>query len=168
MAAFTEPLLFALWIKEGMWKVRVDRAQPPWGKLHVHIRRGRGAKGEYSWNEDGSRHDKHKFPVSEDMIGKAKEIAAERLKVPKECLKFLIGVPRGTHFRISSDGPARFSSSSVSGEFDFVLLASENWLVLVATLNHVAGEKGKQAVAVKKASRRKAQAAKVKGVDARK
>jgi hypothetical protein len=49
-----------------------------------------------------------------------------------------------------------------------VLLASENWLVLVATLNHVAGEKGKQAVAVKKASRRKAQAAKVKGVDARK
>jgi hypothetical protein len=131
MTAFSEPVLFACWVSEGKWEIRVDHQHLPDGKRHVHIRK-RGRKGEYSWNEDGSRHDKHRFPVSESMIGKAKKIAADRLSVPIDSLKFLTGIPKGGHVVVLHEGLPSFSETYISAEFEFVVLVSEYWLIVVA------------------------------------
>lgn len=76
-------ILHSLIIKTGSWTIRID---PPHGDKeydykHVHILKKR-LNGEYSWNEDGSRHDKHKFPNQEKYIEKAKELAAKALNLP--------------------------------------------------------------------------------------
>lgn len=132
MATSTEPVFFACWVSNGEWEIRLDHPHQPDGKRHVHVRRKRGRKGEYSWNEDGSRHDKHKFPVSEGMIGKAKEITANKLRVPVGTLEFLTGIPRGGRIVVLHEGPPWFSETYIFAEFELVVLVSEDWLILVA------------------------------------
>jgi len=80
-------VLFALTLREGVWSIRVD---PPTnhGKLHVHIWRKKG-RGTYSWNDDGSRHDKCRFPNSENDIKAAKRLAAKHLGIPESHLSFI-------------------------------------------------------------------------------
>ena len=112
--------------------MRIDGPHQPNGKRHVHVRRKRGRKGEYSWNEDGSRHDKHKFPVNEGMIEKAKDIAASKLGVPIGSLQFLTGLPKGGRILILHDGLSGVSETYIFGESELILLVSEDWLILVA------------------------------------
>lgn len=128
----SEPIFFACWVSTGEWEVRLDGAHQPIGKRHVHVRRKRGRKGEYSWNEDGSRHDKHKFPANEGMIVKAKEIAANNLRVPISSLSFLNVLPRGGRIVVLNNGHPWFSETYIFGESELIVLVSEDWLILVA------------------------------------
>lgn len=137
MGMFSEPIFFACWVSTGEWEVRLDGPHQPNGKRHVHVRRKRGRKGEYSWNEDGARHDKHRFPVNEGMIGKAKNIAASKLGVPIDSLAFLTGLPRGGRIVIHHDGLPWFSETYIFGESELIVLVSEDWLILVAPDSNV-------------------------------
>jgi hypothetical protein len=127
-----EPMFFACWVSQGEWEIRVDVPRQPKGQRHVHIRRRKNRKGEYSWNEDGSRHDKHRFPVSEGMIGKAKEIAARKLRVPVGSLEMLTGLPRGGHVGITHNGLLWLSEAAVFAEYDSIILVSADWLIIVS------------------------------------
>lgn len=134
----SEPIFFACWVPFGEWEVHLDTAHTPIGQSHVHVRRKRGRKGEYSWNEDGSRHDKHKFPASEGMIKKAKEIAANRLGIPVGSLQFLAGLPRGGRIVILHDGLPWVSETYIFGESELIVLVTEDWLILVAPDSDIA------------------------------
>lgn len=133
----SESIFFACWVSTGEWEVRLDGPHQPNGKRHVHVRRKRGRKGEYSWNEDGSRHDKYKFPVNEGMIGKAKDIAASKLGIPIGSLELLTGLPRGGCIVILHDGLPCFSETCIFGESGLIVLVSADWLILVAPDSNV-------------------------------
>lgn len=133
------PIFYACWMTRGQWEIRVDSRHQDRGHTHIHIRRRRNAKGEFSWNADGTRHDKHRFPVSEAMIGKAKEIAANELKIPITSLEFLTGLPKETHSRIAhdysltdSDAVHLDSRVYIESTVESVVLVSENWLIIIA------------------------------------
>jgi len=92
---------------EGQWIIRIDKphGDKKYHQRHVHISR-KYLAGEYSWNVDGTRHDKHRFPASEPQINKAKELAAAELRVPVSTLQFLTGI----------EGPCRVSASQTENE----------------------------------------------------
>lgn len=77
-------------VYDGRWKIRVDKqlGDGSHHQRHVHVTR-KGLKGEYSWNVDGTRHDKSCSPVSEEQIDKARELASKALNVPIEKLQFI-------------------------------------------------------------------------------
>jgi len=131
MGTSLEPIFFACWVSIGEWEVRLEGPHQSDGMRHVHVRRKRRRKGEYSWNEDGSRHDKHKFPANEKMIGKAKEIAANKLGVPVSSLSFLSGLPKGGHIVVLHNGLTWFSKTYIFGESELIVLVFEDWLILV-------------------------------------
>jgi hypothetical protein len=81
---------FFLTTRVGDWTIRIDGAHgtDPSARRHVHIIKRR-KKGEWSWNEDGTRHDKRRFPVSSDCIAAAKRHASEVLNVPIDSLQFI-------------------------------------------------------------------------------
>jgi hypothetical protein len=55
-------VLYVLRIRKGEWTIDVHPRHGPTGLRHVHLTwNGR----EYSWNEDGTRHDAHRFPTDE-------------------------------------------------------------------------------------------------------
>lgn len=72
-------------------------------KKHVHVTR-RGLSGSYSWNVDGTRHDAHAFPATEQSINRAKELAADALKIPQSSLQFLVQVEGGSTVSIAGSG----------------------------------------------------------------
>ncbi|WP_319557686.1 DUF6367 family protein [Thiomicrorhabdus sp.] len=126
------PIFLACWVAEGEWEVRVDGPHQANGQRHVHIRRKRGRKGEYSWNADGSRHDKHRFPVNEGMITRAKVIAAGKLRVPVDSLQMLTNLPTGGRVRVMHEGYPFLSETYIFADRDLVILVSEEWLVIVS------------------------------------
>jgi hypothetical protein len=81
----------------GDWTIstHTPHGNVPNAQKHVHIKK-RGLKGEYSWNKDGTRHDDHRFPSSEQMVGRAKDLAANALGVPSGLLKLIVNV-HGEH-----------------------------------------------------------------------
>ena len=89
--------------RDGDWSIRIDSRHGPdqHQRRHVHISK-RGLKGEYSWNEDGTRHDKHRFPVSEQCIRGAKERASRALNIPVSSM----------HLIVAERGPVRISARS--------------------------------------------------------
>lgn len=89
-----------LWVSHALWEIRVDKPQGDGRvhKRHVHVRHKK-IQGQWSWNQDGSRHDAGKFPKSSTHFNKAKEIAAKHLNVEPSTLQFIL----------QTDGPARFS-----------------------------------------------------------
>jgi hypothetical protein len=99
----TDVAICLLTTKVGPWRVRIDKrhGQEAHHQEHVHISRT-GLKGEYSWNKDGTRHDKHRFPASEQQIGRAKELAAAALKIPSSTLQFITAIDGGTRVSVSS------------------------------------------------------------------
>jgi len=84
-----QSLFLAFWISEGGWEFRIDAGHTVSGCRHIHVRRKAKRKGEYSWNINGSRHDKQRFPVNEADMNRAKEIAAQRLKIDTSTLQFI-------------------------------------------------------------------------------
>lgn len=117
----------------GPWRVRVDKPRGQ-GQEHVHVSRN-GLNGEYSWNKDGTRHDKGRFPASEKMIGRAKEIAASTLNVPEGSLQLITAIPGTARIHLSSfAGLARARSlltCYVRAGQSLVLLGSPKGLVAV-------------------------------------
>ena len=90
-----EAAILLFWVRVGLWDVRVDPPHTSTGLRHVHLRRKK-IGGEYSWNVDGSRHDEHRFPVSEQSIKAAKQVAASALGVDPGMLRLLTPVPGGS------------------------------------------------------------------------
>jgi len=88
--------------KVGPWQIQIHSRHGPnvYDQKHVHITRS-GLGGDYSWNKDGSRHDKHLFPKLEPMIKKAKSIAAKELGIPVGSLQLVTNVPGGLYVNIS-------------------------------------------------------------------
>jgi hypothetical protein len=74
-------------IEEGVWKkaeisgysYRVDTADPQKKMLrHVHVAKDKHTAAktkQWSWNQDGTRHDKHSFNPSPNGLEKAKTVA---------------------------------------------------------------------------------------------
>ena len=85
-----ENFLCYMIIHDGRWSIRVDKqlGDGRHHQRHVHVTR-KGLKGEYSWNIDGTRHDKSRFPASEEQIDKAKELASNALNIPKNILQLI-------------------------------------------------------------------------------
>jgi hypothetical protein len=92
-----EILILRLERQEGDWTVTTHgpHGNVPHAQKHVHIKK-RGLKGAYSWNQDGSRHDDHRFPSNEQMIKRAKGLAADALGVPEATLQ-LVGNAADRH-----------------------------------------------------------------------
>jgi hypothetical protein len=85
------------------WDIRIDKPRAgPTFKTHVHVKRKKGCNGAYSWNVDGTRHDKHKFPVSERHLARAKELASQALGIPVGTLQLLTFSTGGFRVTISS------------------------------------------------------------------
>jgi len=83
-------ILHSLITKTGSWTIRIDspHGDKEYHHKHVHILK-KCLNGEYSWNEDGSRHDEHKFPNQEKCIQKAKKLAEKALCLPRGTLQFI-------------------------------------------------------------------------------
>ena len=95
-------------VHDGQWNIRVDQqlGDGRHHQRHVHVTR-KGLKGEYSWNVDGTRHDKSHFPASEEQIGKARELASKALNVPMAKLQFITMENGGNFVSIESVGRER-------------------------------------------------------------
>lgn len=129
--------LYCLSNKVGDWKIRIH---PPHGNVphaqkHVHIEKPR-LSGGYSWNVDGSRHDAHKFPLSEKCIKAAKEHAATALGIAALSLSFIVAVPGGSRISLSSNEQAKYRNmplfnSYVSKRLSLIFFGSPVGLVLV-------------------------------------
>ncbi|MCC8538915.1 DUF6367 family protein [Xanthomonas axonopodis pv. poinsettiicola] len=101
--------------QKGPWSIRIDK---PHGREahhqeHVHITR-KGLKGEYSWNKDGTRHDKHRFPASEQNIAAAKRLASGALNVSAASLQFLAAAESSCTVSVSESPPAARARSLLS------------------------------------------------------
>lgn len=119
-------------MQHGEWEIRLDAQHIAGGKRHIHVRRRKKRKGEYSWNDDGTRHDKHKFPVNEDMIGQAKVIAAEKLGIPISSLEFLTGVPKNGCLDVLYEDVFLLSKFYSDADFELIVLLSDDWLIVVS------------------------------------
>lgn len=95
-------------IHDGQWSIRVDKqfGDGRHHQRHVHVTR-KGLKGEYSWNIDGTRHDKSRFPASEEQIDKAKELASNALNIPKNMLQFITIEDGGNFISLLSQGDSK-------------------------------------------------------------
>jgi len=110
-------VLFALTLREGAWIIQIHGPHVAQGKRHVHITTKK-LRGKYSWNVDGSRHDKHRFPDSENAIKAAKRLAAKHLGIPEQQLSMLSMLPSATVIEIHID-----SDQPIDREADVVLVA---------------------------------------------
>ncbi len=110
-------VLFALTLREGAWIIQIHGPHVAEGKRHVHITTKK-VRGTYSWNVDGSRHDKHRFPKSENAIKAAKRLAANHLGIPERQLSFLTTLPSAEVIEIHID-----SDQPVGQKADVVIVA---------------------------------------------
>ena len=130
-------LLYCLVKKVGDWTIRIDspHGNVPKSQKHVHISK-RKLSGEYSWNIDGSRHDEHRFPPSEQSVKAAKEHAAKTLGIPVSSLSLIVGTPGGRRLSLFSGNSQKYKNmplfnSYVSKRLSLIFLGSPAGLVLV-------------------------------------
>ena len=97
-------LLYCSTKSSGDWTIRVDQphGSKHYHRKHVHVAK-KGLAGEYSWNIDGTRHDKKNFPVSEKCISAAKQHAASALRIPISSLQFITAESGGTRMSLRSN-----------------------------------------------------------------
>ncbi|MBE3874492.1 hypothetical protein HJ162_15240 [Vibrio parahaemolyticus] len=98
--------------------------------VNMCIYQKKGIKGEYSWNDDGTRHDKHKFPNNDKGIGKARELASDALSVPVSSLEFITAISGGIWYKFHSDHD-RFSTYVHKHKIIVVLQAGSNILTVI-------------------------------------
>ena len=129
--------LYCLSKQVGDWKIRIDspHGNTPDSQKHVHISKTR-LHGEYSWNVDGSRHDAHKFPMSEQCIKAAMRHAATALDIPSSSLSFIVGVRGGSRISLRCNEYAKHRNmpifnSYVSKRLSLLFFGSPTGLVLV-------------------------------------
>jgi hypothetical protein len=97
-------ILHILTSRIGDWTVSVHprHGSKDHDRKHVHIKK-RGLGGEYSWNVDGTRHDKHRFPTEEQCIKKAKDLAANALNINANTLQLVTGFEGGVFLRVQDN-----------------------------------------------------------------
>jgi hypothetical protein len=129
--------LYCLTKNVGDWRVRIDsrHGNVSHGQKHVHIAK-KGLTGEYSWNVDGSRHDAHKFPFTEQCIKAAKGHAATALAIPESSLSLIIGIPGGSRISLRNNVYEKYKNmpilnSYVSKRLSLIFFGSPAGLVLV-------------------------------------
>ena len=88
----TPEILMFLTLREGPWTIHIHGPRTAEGHRHIHIKRKK-LGGEYSWNIDGKRHDKHRFPKTDNSIKAAKELAAKHLGIDSSILHFIVAEP---------------------------------------------------------------------------
>jgi hypothetical protein len=126
-------LFLSFWTRTGEWEFVIHGRHSDKGQRHVHVRRIRKRKGEYSWNIDGSRHDVHKFPENDKGIVRAKEIAAQRLKVDPSVLTFVTSFSYPDHVHVISPyDPAPTSYTIFRPRGDCILLTSDDWAIIMS------------------------------------
>lgn len=130
-------VLCCLITKSGDWTIRIDSPHGPkdYHRKHVHVSK-RGLDGEYSWNIDGTRHDKRRFPSSEKCISAAKQHAASALGIPAGALQLMVAERGGARISIrpTLDPTKRIRpvlSMYLPVRRSMVILGSPNGLVLV-------------------------------------
>jgi len=140
----TPTFLLAYWHDNGDgWEYRVDgpHLNPPLGERHLHVRRKSKRKGEYSWNDGGSRHDKGRFPANESGIKKARAIAAERLKVDANSLQLIISIDNIDRLWITYEDADHVACGHLGGTTEGIaIFADESWLIVVGIERTQEGE----------------------------
>jgi hypothetical protein len=124
-------LVLCLWMQDGEWEVRIDSPHVPSDKRHVHIRRIRKRKGEYSWNEDGTRRHENKFPASEKDINRARAIAAERLRVDPGILRLVTSAPAPCATVVISEDDNLVALLELRVQTSVVVLGTDEWMAII-------------------------------------
>ena len=118
----------------GQWRIKIHgpHGAKSFNQKHVHLWR-KGLNGEYSWNIDRSRHDKHRFPASDQQMKRAKEIASKALRIPIGTLQLLVAVPGGSRIAVqvidSSTRPRTLLSTYVRVNEQLVLFGASEGLI---------------------------------------
>ena len=121
----------------GDWTISVHprHGSKDHDKKHVHVKK-RGMKGEYSWNEDGTRHDKHRFPGAEQCFNRARDLAASALNVPANTLQLITGFEGGVFVSVQDNWYAphinkEFNSYVHKGKFVTILGGSSGLVIVI-------------------------------------
>ena len=133
-------LFFCFWTKTGEWEFAVHAANTSTKtQRHIHVRRIRGRKGEYSWNIDGTRHDEHAFPTNERDIKRAKEIAGARLKVDPSIFTFVAAFGPDERVYIDWPEPLWPLYPALRSGAGSMLLISDEWTIVMSVPEDDAG-----------------------------
>lgn len=99
----SQVLLHAITTQKGDWTIRLDprHGSKHFHRRHVHLSK-KGLKGDYSWNDDGSRHDEHRFPKNDQCIKKAKQLASDALSIPISSITFVTAFHGGGAYKFHS------------------------------------------------------------------
>jgi len=121
--------------QKGDWNISVHspHGDKDYHMKHVHVMK-RGEKGEYSWNIDGTRHDKHKFPKNEKYIVRAKKIAAEALGISPGILQLVTVADNYSWYKVISiqdDGREELFRMYIYKNQIVVALISDKGLITV-------------------------------------
>lgn len=134
-------IIQALVTEIGDWTISIHprHGKSEHNRKHVHVRK-RGVKGEYSWNDDGTRHDKHRFPKSEQAIIRAKELAAEALKISSSVLHFLVETDGGVYIdvkieKIAGEEGDGFRHYVRVGEDAYLFEGPNGLIILIEKIN---------------------------------
>lgn len=120
----------------GDWTISVHprHGSKDYDRKHVHIKK-RGLKGEYSWNEDGTRHDTHRFPGAEQCINRARDLAASALNIPVNTLQFISGIEGGVFVSVQDNLDASRTNKAFNSYVHkcklVVIFGGANGLVIV-------------------------------------
>lgn len=117
-----------LTLREGPWIIHIHGPHTAKGHRHIHMKR-RKLDGEYSWNIDGTRHDEHRFPKTENSIKAAKKMAAKHLGIDPSILHFIVAEPIVHVDLFIETEPPRAKDRRVAGAF--LLHCDDNALLLV-------------------------------------
>jgi len=124
----TPDILMFLTLREGPWTIHIHGPHTAEGYRHIHVKRKK-LDGEYSWNIDGTRHDEHRFPNTENSIEAAKKMAAKHLGIDSSILYCTVAEPIAhVDLFIETESP-RAKDGLVAGTF--LLHCDDNALLLV-------------------------------------
>jgi len=128
-------ILLFLTIRHKGWTIHIHGPHVAGGKRHAHISKPK-LGGEYSWNDDGTRHDEHRFPKNEKWIKKARKIAAGHLGVAPDRLLLIVEEP-GSCVGFFSE-TEELSDESLPGDL-FSLCCPANAILIVFVVDDAPG-----------------------------
>ena len=139
-------ICYSTTLQKGPWRITIHH---PHGneshhRKHVHIRRD-GLNGEYSWNIDGTRHDKYRFPPTEQQINAAKQLAADALGIPKHSLQLITSIGDRSRVAVSTivhSGRAQSIFAIYVRVNDFMIVIGSTNGLIVFILDSQMREKG--------------------------
>jgi len=110
--------------------VRIDPPHGSEGYHHKHIHIAKKGK-KYSWNIDGSRHDKSKFDQSEKYIVAAKKIASKELGVDKSIFQLVTIVNSKEKYTLRQNDKNLIYKYYIKNDTIVIFLIGEMNLVIV-------------------------------------